>query len=98
MEIVHPLKDLLDELSSFLFTQRLLLGQEVKQLATRHPETQTVINIQLPAAVKSEEAAFTNIISYTQDMSTRLEVDSGNPPTTERIQVRGRVWPLFIWF
>lgn len=38
VKVVHPLKDLLDELSSLLLTQRLLLGQEIKQLTTRDSE------------------------------------------------------------
>jgi len=54
MEVVHPLKDLLDELSGLLLTQGLLLGQEVKQLTSRDPETQTLIN-QLLAAAKTEQ-------------------------------------------
>lgn len=39
VEVVHPLQDLLDELSGFLLAQRLLLGEEIKQLTSRDPET-----------------------------------------------------------
>lgn len=49
VEVVHPLEDLLDELSGLFLAQRLLLRQEVKQLTSRDPETQTLI-IQRPVA------------------------------------------------
>ena len=48
VKVVHPLQDLLDELSGFFFAQRLFLGQEVKQLTSRDPETQISLIIQLP--------------------------------------------------
>lgn len=35
VEVVDALQDLLDELSGLFLAQRLLLGQEVKQLAAR---------------------------------------------------------------
>lgn len=41
VEVVHPLQDLLDELRGLLLAQRLLLSQEVEQLTSRDPETQT---------------------------------------------------------
>lgn len=41
VEVVHPLQDLPDELSGLLLAQRLLLGQEVEQLAPRDPATRT---------------------------------------------------------
>ena len=43
VEVVDPLEDLLDELSGLFLAQRLLLCQEVKQLTSRDPGTQTPI-------------------------------------------------------
>ena len=48
VEVVHPLQDLLDELRGLLLAQRLLLRQEVEQLPSRDPETQTPITHQSP--------------------------------------------------
>lgn len=39
VEVVDALQDLLDELSGFLLAQRLLLCQEIKELAARDPAT-----------------------------------------------------------
>lgn len=36
MKVVHTLQDLLDEAGGLLLTQRLLLGQEVEELSSRH--------------------------------------------------------------
>lgn len=36
MKVVHTVQDLLDEAGGLLLTQRLLLGQEVEELSSRH--------------------------------------------------------------
>lgn len=36
VKVVHPIQDLLNEAGGLLLTQRLLLGQEVEQLSSRH--------------------------------------------------------------
>lgn len=36
MKVVHTIQDLLDEAGGLFLTQRLLLGQEVKELSSRH--------------------------------------------------------------
>lgn len=42
VEVVHPLKDLLDELGCLFLTQRLFLGQEVKELTPRDTGIKTL--------------------------------------------------------
>lgn len=36
VQVVHPVQDLLNEAGGLLLTQRLLLGQEIKELSSRH--------------------------------------------------------------
>lgn len=61
VEVVDPLEDLLDELSGLFLAQRLLLCQEVKELTSRDPATQTRI-IQLPAVTNSVQSNTIKII------------------------------------
>lgn len=37
MKVVHSVQDLLNEAGGLLLTQRLLLGQKVKELSSGHP-------------------------------------------------------------
>ena len=37
VEVVDPFQDLVNELGGLILTQRLLLGQKVKELSSRHP-------------------------------------------------------------
>ena len=67
VEVVDALQDLLDELSGLFLTQRLLLGQKVKQLTARD-------------ATRERESSWVD--SGRRRLSAWLEKGSDPPPPT----------------
>lgn len=82
VQILDAVQDLLEKLRGLLLRQRLLLGQEVKELAARHQlQDQDHVCLVFKDVVQGDDVA---VLNLTQDVDLALNLLAAHSPPAGR--------------